>query len=627
MDIESLPDVEAFGKTELGNAVAKDTVTTTLSKIVPKLRCELITKFEQLEQLSSDWERLWKSDPAGEVFQSFAWARAWWRAYGSQYSVHCLAVYDDDTVIGILPLVRYHGDLRFLGTPQADYTDVLCEEARALDVLTTAFSALHESNQWNECKLERLPAQSRIARYWRHSANGLQGYSRLVFGYYCQTIIVPTETPDLLKKIARTKRMRRYANKLSKLGDVKFRFIDTRLEAREHLRRFFRYQARRRILIGDNSGCHLPTFQCLLEGLVDELDPATELRFGAVEVNGSPVAYHFCFNTAGKFTLYQQTFDVNAWDYHPGNVLLRHMLLYASEKGAREFDFTIGVEPYKTRYINSVKQNLTLYLERRTMLGLLRCFWRAIQGTLYQNAVKVKIQLLRYPRIYEPLAAVRKWIFASPREQSQKNCKVPRHDWSLFARIRRAIWKTEDRLLFRVEENTFADHSTVNHEKIDIALCQLSDIADVLLENHDFPGNLHSWKRRIAKGDQLLIVRENGKVALGLWTTSDPTAIGSQFKKYAVDFDSSRIVYEHWSSASAHSSRSYRAALAFLVNEAAQQEQSLWVYCPATGAQKRDLVSHGFHAKYRFQNWWVLHWLRYQRVSPIKPGVTLTVDA
>lgn len=593
----------------------RETVTITLSKPVPELRCELITEFQQLEQISKDWDRLWKCDPAAEIFQTFAWARAWWRAYGSQYSLHCLVVYDSNTVIGILPLVRQHNDVQFLGAPQADYNDIVCEEERAAEVLAIAFSALYNSELWTECKLEHLPSHSRIARHWRSFPDGLRRYACLVFGYYCQTIMVPTDNPDLLKEIALKKKMRRHVHKFAQLGAAKFRFLDTRREAREHLSRFFRYHARRRILIGQNSGLHVPAFQRLLEGLVDELDPKNELRFGTIEVNGNALAYHFGFDHANKFTLYQQTFDVDAWDHHPGNVLLHHMLLYAGEKGAREFDFTIGVESYKSRYTNCVKQNLTLYLEPATMRGLFRCFWRIIQSWLYQKAVAARTHFQQYPKIYDRLDAVRRWIFGPTGEELEETSKKPRQRESLLARITESTWQTQDHFLFRFEAKGSAEHRVADNN-ISVAFSGLSDIADLLLENPSFPGDLRSWRERFARRDHLVIVREDGKATLALWTSSDPSVIVSPSKKSAIEFCSGRIVYEQWSAHGIDTSRSYRAALAFLVREAEQHEQTLWICCPASAElQKGALSSLGFHAKYRLRNWRVLSWLRFQRVT------------
>jgi CelD/BcsL family acetyltransferase involved in cellulose biosynthesis len=614
---DSLSAVEGFGNlntVSLARLEPENAPTTPLPKPVPKLRCELITQFEKLEQLSGDWDRLWRSDPTAEIFQSFTWARAWWRAYGRHYALHSLAVYADDTVIGILPLVRNQQSLQFLGSPQADYNDVICEEARAAEVLTAAFLALYNSDQWQECKLEHLPQHSRVARYWRYSAHGFRRYVCLVFGYYCQTIIVPPDDPDLLSKIACKKKMHRHLNKFAKLGVAKFRFLNTKFEAQQHLPQFFQYHARRRILIGERSGCHQPEFQGLLEGLVDQLDLKDALRFGVIEVNGNPVAYHFGFETAGKFTLYQQAFDVNAWDYHPGNVLLHHMLLYASEKGAREFDFTIGVEPYKTRYTNCVKQTLTFYLEPHTLGGLVRRLRHSLGGHLYQKAVDVRTRFQQYPKIYGPIDALRKWVLDSPSESPEQS-QLKKRPGSWLARMGALIWQKQNQIIFRLERDS-RKLDGGNQPNIETAPARLGDIADLLLENHDFPGDLSDWRGRIARGDQLIIVREDGKATLALWTTNDPTVILSPSKKHAINFDSARIVYEQWLAFGVDISRAYAAALNYFVRQASKKE-NWWVCCPAgAGAQKQELISQSFCATHRLRNWRILHWLRFQQVRP-----------
>jgi len=603
-------------------------VTTTPSETAQgKLRCELVTQFERLEELCGDWDQLWRTDPAGEIFQTFAWARAWWRAYGDEYSLHCLAVYDGETLIGVLPLVRRQGEIQFLGVPQADYADVVCEEERALEVLTTAFSVLFESRGWKECKLQHLPSHSRIMRYWRKLPRRLSRYSTFVFGGHSPSMMARTDCPDIFRAAASKKKMRQYVNNLAKLGVVNFRLLDTKLDAREHLQMFFRQQVRRQRLIDKSSHCRLFTFRGLLNGLVEELDLKDQLRFSVLELNGVPIAYQFGFDANGKYTMYQQTFDVNSWDSSPGQALLRYMFEYASVTGKHEFDFTIGDEPYKKRYANCFKDNFTLYVEPVNIQGAVRWIWRGIQRCLYPRALAAK-SLLQHYRIYDALASVLRWIVESDQEQLRKPRILVRSAFrSFFKHAFASVYQREDRIILRFDD-VHAEPFSDGHD-IDVIESRLSDFADLLVENPSYPGDLDTWKVRKTRGDTLIIVREGGKATLALWTTSDPTAIELPSKKHAIDFDSSWIVYEHWSSPVADTSPSYRAALAFLVREAAKQERRrLWVCCPASArAQKKNLVSQGFHVKYRLQNWRVVRWLRFQRVSPIEAGVTLTADA
>ncbi len=583
---------------------------------VLKPRCELITDFEQLNELSANWDRLWRTDPHREIFQSFAWAQAWWRAYSHECSLYCLVIYDDRNVIGILPLVQRGCDLEFLGAPQADYTDIVCEEERTLEVLLTALSVLYNSKQWKKCKLEHLPSHSRIVRHWQNLPHRVRRYSRLVFGCYCYSIRVDSTRPNLLAETARKGKMNQHANKLSRLGVVKSRFVDTEVEAQEHLSQFFRYHARRWALMGKSSDSHL---QQLLEGLVRNLDLHNELRFSTMEVDGNPVAYQIGFDTPGKYTLYQQTFDVNLWQHHPGNVLMRHMLLYAAEKGVREFDFTVGDETYKTRYTNCIKHDLTLHLGSRSVGGLVRCYWATIQSGLYYKALQIRARLERYPKLHGNLEALLKWVRDSDRKKLRRPGIMVRRAWSLLARACKSIWQVQDRVLYRIGGKSSVELWSAARAGVEISVAsQLSDIADLVLEGCNLPGNLDIWRTRLTRGDQLIIVREGGKPTLALWATSSPMAIlpAGPAEKSPVNIDSSCIAYEYWSSVDADFSRSYRVALAFLIREAEEHHQRLWVCgCSRNQAQERELSTLGFEPAYHMQDWRIFYYLRFHSAS------------
>ena len=73
------------------------------------MRCEVVTDFLRLEELSAEWARLWKCDPQAEIFQSPEWAIAWWRSFGTLYNLCSLVVSAGDEVVGIVPLVKRDG--------------------------------------------------------------------------------------------------------------------------------------------------------------------------------------------------------------------------------------------------------------------------------------------------------------------------------------------------------------------------------------------------------------------------------------------------------------------------------------------------------------------------------------
>jgi CelD/BcsL family acetyltransferase involved in cellulose biosynthesis len=581
-----------------------------------KLRCETLTEFSRVEEISSVWNSLWRLDESREVFQSFAWARAWWSAYGQECSLYCLVIYDGEVIVGILPLVRRGDKLEFLGTPQADYADILCPEARAQEVLSASLTALHASPHWKECRLEHLSPRSRIVRFWNTTPSRFRRFSCLVFGCYCHAIVVKADDPALLTQIAKKKKMREHANRLARLGELKFRFLDTKSEAREHLNRFFCFHSRRHALVGETSDCDLQTFRSLLAGLVDELDLRNELLFSTLELNGAPVAYQLGFGTGNKYALYQQTFDVNSWDHHPGNVLLRHLLLYAGGKGNHEFDFTVGDEGYKTRYTNSVRRGSTLYLEQCTISGLHRRFWRRVQGTLYHKAVDSMGWLRRYPRLYRPIKTAVTWLRRSAPEQLRQPSILLGNIWRALRSGCRWIYKREDSILFRLwGKAIITDFETSND---DMKPAVLGDIADLLLEGCKLPGNLDVWRERKARGDQLVVVREQGKAALVIWASEDPQALVATSKKSNIDFGSSMIVYESWVAPGLKNPQYFRRALAYLVQRNANKDQTVWVRCSMKDKDiARELSALGFDLAYHLSNRAMLNKIQFHKSARI----------
>jgi CelD/BcsL family acetyltransferase involved in cellulose biosynthesis len=456
-----------------------------------RLHCEVISDFAELEKLSCHWQRLWEADPVAEIFQSFAWNRAWWRGYGKSLQLHCIVVWQGDVAVGFLPLVRSHQFLRFLGAPQADYGDILAEEPNTPAVLSAALDLLFQSGDWKECKLEHLSVRSRLVRNLDKTSLELRKSLRLVADGEAPTILVG-ERPGLLGDLAAKKHLRRHENKLAKSGNIRFRFFSTREEIRCHLPFFFQHQIRRRILHGQESSCVQPEFSCFLEALVEELDPARHLRFGLLEWEGRPLAYHIGFLAKGKFTMYQQAFDVDAWDYSPGEVLLRHLFLYAEENVSREFDFSVGEEPYKARFANHFKPNFTLYVEPRNLQGRIRHSYRGVNGRVRKFHKRLKAAVKSNPAAYQWAKQARRWT-----------------------------GEVRDRISNPLRPGG-SENGLGHRPDAQLVKARLSDLADLYRESPNFrlSSRLAEYRERLRRGDTLFLMRMQGRPALIAWTTS-----------------------------------------------------------------------------------------------------------
>ena len=88
------------------------------------------------------------------------------------------------------------------------------------------------------------------------------------------------------------------------------------------------------------------------------------LLFSMVEFNDQPIAFHYGFDYNDTVLWYKPSFDVEHASHSPGLVLLRYLIGYAIDQKRHELDFTIGDEPFKSRFTNSKRKTVSLKVFR-----------------------------------------------------------------------------------------------------------------------------------------------------------------------------------------------------------------------------------------------------------------------
>jgi CelD/BcsL family acetyltransferase involved in cellulose biosynthesis len=343
-----------------------ESVSKGLSHSAPNLHCELVTEYSRFRQLAPLWDKLVAVSEKATIFQTFPWVHAFWSAQVAPLRLMTFVVFDGDNLVAILPLaVNPAGDLQFLTEGSSDYNDVICRDQDAPNVVPLLLSEIMASHQgWKRCSLDNVPADSNLFRNLPAFQHRRGDHIHPVYRCACPTIIVEPGS-NLFSHLSRKKDIRRQTNRLSKLGVLQCRHIESREEIYRQLPTFFDQHISRRASLGQQSRFNKPQFKVLYRNLADELDPSSTLRFSVLELDGKPLAYHFGFQFRGRFIRYTSVFDMQHEKYSPGEVLLGQLLHYAAENGVTEFDFGIGSEPYKVRFANHIKENQTIFLDRR----------------------------------------------------------------------------------------------------------------------------------------------------------------------------------------------------------------------------------------------------------------------
>lgn len=68
-----------------------------------KLTCKVYTSFHELYDIQEEWDKF-LLDMNGDIYLSFDWCRVWWKCYGKGRELKIFLYYNDDTLVGIIPV-------------------------------------------------------------------------------------------------------------------------------------------------------------------------------------------------------------------------------------------------------------------------------------------------------------------------------------------------------------------------------------------------------------------------------------------------------------------------------------------------------------------------------------------
>ena len=577
---------------------------------MPQNRTDIITDFSELERMAPDWERLWKGDPRATIFGSFPWARASWQAYGSCRSLCVPVVWRDGRVICILPLAAEGDTLRFLGDPRSDYNDMLCDPDIGSEDVESALGVLCNAPvPWRRCILSNIPESSNIIanlpQITRHKGLLLH----LTHEATCPFVDLTSDADRILADILKKKSLKRHQNKLGRLGQLEFRHIADREEIKEHLPNLFRQHITRRALEGEKSLFCDRAARVFYECLVDELDPDKELRFSVVEIDQRPLAYHFGFEDRGALIWYKPSFDVDYWDYSPGEVLIKKLFEYVKERRLIKFDFTVGGEAFKGRFANRVANNYTLHI-----------FRHGPSGSVGRLTLRARDTLKKQPAIFRVFKSILSFVKDSVR---QFRNEVSRHGVFTEARKlwllawRGAVFSRDEVLIFAARGAGLEPA----REDLEIKEGSLSDLAGLAGAHGDFltAGKLAQARQRLRQGDRLFTAWKAGELAHIAWTGSRgeivaPFDVGD---KCRINLEQpSPVIFDCWTPPRMRGQGIYPRVLMTLIGHDHATATEHWTYCPRENiASIQDIKVAGFRLRYRMRRTRLLRYIEFNRVS------------
>lgn len=554
------------------------------------LVAEILQSFPELERLEKVWDRLAMARPKPEIFHTFAWARAWWQGYGRGCEVFSPVVRDaNGEVVAIWPLVRRNSKILAFGDGASDHNDLLASVETVQPALKAALDLLAENGKtWLTGVIANVSERGLLLE----AARGMVGTSRtrleILRGGTGWAAVAEGGAHFL--RLARKESLRRHRKKLERIGPVTFRHIEVGEEIKSHLRTFERQHIERWALKGIRSHFFDSASIDYFSALPEYLSPLRPLRFGVLEVDGRPVAYHLGFEIAGRYIWYKPTFDVDLSDLGPGEVLLQSVIQYCAAADIRELDFTIGDESYKSRFSNVTYDYFQIHLFSHL--------------SARQYVLRAREQLHRNPGLHSWLKA--HWVRGSDWLRRLR-AALQRDGVARFARkrmrqlFRAFLFQRDEVIVFRLSSPGEGVRRLGTRPDVEIVVpIRFSLLAETALRYPDYlgPDRLQMFHARIAAGDRGVVALYRGSVAHVAWVGKRSAIVaGTETGLHCVLplSEEASVIYDCWTPDEFRGLGVYPTVLQSLVNEEIQAGREVWIYClRENSASRAGIIKAGF---------------------------------
>jgi len=320
-------------------------------------RIEIITTGEDLRQLATPWDNLWRQSEAG-IFQAHPWIAAWWRECHRDHRLSIVCAWRAGILVGVLPLCvrRWHGVrvLEWAAQPYSDYCDVLLLD-RDSDLLERMWAALYRHGGFDLMRLKHVRPDALVD----HSVLGSQERTEV-----CLQVTKLWPDGAAWYKTLNKKTRNNYQRGKRILGEARMRQIGPGEPYTAEIRNLVALKRHWQA----NRDSPLVRSDTILLALAKALDQIGSLRIFLIEQAGVVIAGSVNAVHGDKMLALFATYDPAHERASPGILLMTDYTKWAFDHGIVEVDYLLGAEPYKFRYANQ-QTRLHIFVAARTLIG------------------------------------------------------------------------------------------------------------------------------------------------------------------------------------------------------------------------------------------------------------------
>jgi CelD/BcsL family acetyltransferase involved in cellulose biosynthesis len=558
-----------------------------------KLRLVVHREVPEDENLRRQWNTLVERVEQSQVFYTYEWALAVYRAYhATLYPLLFLAYDEQESLCGIAALATDPSgrEASFLCATTGDYCDFISlpEQKRALVV---GVLAELRSLKISSAAFPNLPADSTTLAVIRQAARHQRYFCFARTGYVCaQVSLSLLERKEGRPVAPGGKRLRRLVNAMARTTPVRFEHARSWRAVEPILPEFMQAHVARFLEIGRISNLAQPDRQTFLTELARLLSEKRWLVLSRLMTGEKAVAWHYGFKFQGTWFWYQPTFDSRVEHYWPGFCMLTQVIQEAAEDPMmRTLDLGLGSEAYKAKFANASRETLYVTLHR----SFVRHFASALRDRV---AAAVKAN----PAMEKRAEALRNRL-NTLRDRFRREGPTKTVVWAARQMVRR-VW-ARDEVWFYERENCRPESPT--SDGVELQQLTLNHLATAASKYTDDSETLTYLLRsasrlRAENVEGFALVDSAAKPIHFAWTSPfEGFFLAELGAKVEAPSTEAVLLFDCWTPVAARGRGYYSHAIELIAHRVHRAGKQPWIFSAARNtASVRGIEKAGFQRRY-----------------------------
>ncbi|PGM89982.1 hypothetical protein CN958_22815 [Bacillus cereus] len=310
------------------------------------LKVKQITSIEHLMCYQDDWNRILAINQNNNPFIEFDWICHWLLYFHHSYDIQIYAIEYENQVIAFVPFTKkkknFYVYIQFAGFNQANYMDIVSIEKWKEQAIFTVLNEI--INQPRTVfilhgLLESKGTSQILIRYF--TEQGIPFYTSQIVAPYIDFGKIENFN-DFIKKKMKKHGGDRKEKRLKALGNVAVYPLKD-----EQLEMMFQLHKKRWKMKMDTSGFtkgHTHEFYKSLSLIKNDV---LETKLEGLFIENHLIAFFYGFVCRNRYVLYILSHDDDFGLFSPGRMLLHATIKDRYLNHIRDFDLSIGYEPYK----------------------------------------------------------------------------------------------------------------------------------------------------------------------------------------------------------------------------------------------------------------------------------------